>query len=79
MAAVLGRSVGAPIQIAESYTGSPWRYYSSWWGWGSGRYEGMSQNVAQDVRGGSGEISDTIALGKISIRAGVAVTFEMRP
>jgi uncharacterized protein YggE len=78
MASVLGQSVGAPLQIAEGYSGSPWRYYSSWGGWGSGRYEGMSQNVAQEVRGGSGEMSDTIVLGKIAIRAGVAVTFELK-
>ena len=33
MAAVLGQSVGAPIQINESYSGSPWWYWSSWSGW----------------------------------------------
>jgi len=78
MAAVLGQSVGAPIQINESYGGSPWWYWSSWSGWGYGRNQGMSQNVVQNVQGGSSEISDTIALGKISIRAAVAVTFELR-
>jgi uncharacterized protein YggE len=79
MAAVLGQSVGSPIQINESYGGSPWWYYSSWSGWGyGGRSSGMSQNVVQDVQGGRGEGSETIALGKISIRAGVAVTFELR-
>jgi uncharacterized protein YggE len=78
MAAVLGQSVGAPIQINEDYSGSPWWYWSSWSGWGYGRNQGMSQNVIQNVQGGSGEISDTIALGKISIRANVAVTFELK-
>lgn len=77
MAGVLGQTVGAPIQINENYSGSPWRYYSSWSGWGYGRSQGMSQNVIQNVQGGSGEISDTIALGKISIRANVSVTFEL--
>jgi len=38
----------------------------------------MSQNVAQNVQGGSGEISETIALGKISIRANVGVTFDLK-
>jgi uncharacterized protein YggE len=61
----------------ENYNGSPWWYNSSWAGWGSGRNHGMSQNVIQDVPGGSGEISETIALGKISIRANVSVTFEL--
>jgi len=79
MAAVLNQSVGAPIQINENYSGSPWWYYSSWSGWGYGRSHGMSQNVIQNVQGGgSGEISETIALGKISIRANVGVTFELK-
>jgi uncharacterized protein len=82
MAAVLGQSIGKPLQIAENYSGTPGHYYSSWWwggwGWGSGQMGGMSQNVVQNMRGNSGEISDTIALGKLSIRAGVSVTFELK-
>jgi uncharacterized protein YggE len=77
MAAVLDQSVGAPIQINESYSGSRW-YWSSWSGWGYGRGQGMSQNVSQNVQGGSGESSETIALGKISIRANVTVIFELK-
>jgi hypothetical protein len=75
MAAVLGRSVGEPIQIDENYSGSPWSYWSSWSGWGYGRGQGMSQNVVQNLQGASAETSETIALGKISIRANVGVTF----
>lgn len=78
MAAVLGQSVGAPLQINESYSGSPWWYWSSWSGWGYGRGQGMAQNVVQNVQGGSGEGAETIVLGKISIRANVSVTFELR-
>ena len=79
MAAVLGQLIGTPLQISENYSGTPGGYYSSWWGgWGSGRNGGMSQNVAQDMRGNSGDVSDTIALGKLSIRAGVSVTFELK-
>ena len=78
MARALGQSVGSPIQIQESYAGSRWSYFSSWSGWGYGRGHGMSQNVIQNVQGGSGEISDTIALGKIAIRANVNVTFELK-
>jgi uncharacterized protein len=78
MAAVLGQSVGVPISISENYSGGPWWYWSSWSGWGYGRGAGMSQNVVQNVQGGSGEISETIALGKISIRANVGVTFELK-
>jgi len=74
MAAVLGQSVGLPLQINEGY--SPFLYRSSWSGWGYGRGGGMSQMV-QEAPGGSGELSDTIALGKISIQASVNVTFEL--
>jgi hypothetical protein len=38
----------------------------------------MVQNAIQNVQGGSGEISETIALGKISIQANVSVTFELK-
>jgi hypothetical protein len=78
MAGVLGQTAGAPIEINENYSGSPWGYYSSWSGWGYGRGYGMSQNVIQEVQGRDSEISDTIALGKISIRANVSVTFELK-
>jgi uncharacterized protein YggE len=78
MASVLGETIGAPIQINENPGGSPWGYYSSWSGWGYGRSQGMMQNVVQNVGGDSGEISDTIALGKISIRASVSVTFQLK-
>ena len=80
MAAVLGQTVGVPIQINENYSGSPWWYWSSWYGWGRGwgRSSGMSQVQVQSDRGGSGEISDTVALGKLSIRANVSVTFELK-
>lgn len=77
MAGVLGQTVGAPIQISENYSGSPWSYYSSWSGWAS-RGQGMTQNAIQNVQSGSGEISETIALGKISIQANVSVTFELK-
>ena len=78
MAAVMNQSVGIPIQINENSGGSRWGYYSSWSGWGYGRNQGMSQNVMQNIQGDGGEISETIALGKISIRANVAVTFELK-
>ncbi len=73
MSAVLGQTIGKPIHISENYTGS------SWYGaWGRGRSSGMSQVQVQAERGGSGEITDTVALGKLAIRAGVSVTFELK-
>ena len=79
LAAVLGCTVGKPLSITESHGGGSW-YYSSWSGWGYGRSSGgMSQNVIQDTRGsGGGEDPQSMALGKISIRAGVSVTFELK-
>jgi uncharacterized protein YggE len=76
MAGVLGQSVGPPIQISEGP--SPWWYYSSWTGWGFGRSSGMSQVAAQSAQPESSEALDSIPLGKISIRANVTVTFELK-
>jgi hypothetical protein len=77
MAAVLGQTVGSPIQINENYRGSNWGYYSSWSPWGYGRGQGMAQNVIQDIPAESEGTAETIALGKIAIRASVSVTFEL--
>jgi len=70
MAAVLAQSVGRPIQISETHLG--------YGGYNSRRGGGMSQNAVQNIDAGPGETTDTIALGKISIRAAVGVTFELR-
>ncbi len=79
MAGSLDQLIGDPIQISEGYGGSNWWYYSSWNGWGYGsRSNYMSQNVMQNIESGAGEISETIALGKISIKANVNVTFELK-
>lgn len=74
MTAVLGARIGGPLRINENYSGSPMSYWS---GWGHGRAGGMSQNVMQNIPGGTSEISETVALGKISIRAAVGVTFSL--
>lgn len=76
MAFVLGEKIGDPIQINEIKQYNPWSYYSGWWGYGSG--QSMSQNVSQNMGGQSDNISETISLGKISIRANVTVTFELK-
>lgn len=69
MAAVLGLGIGAATQISEGYSG--------WSGWGSYR-QAMTQNVVQEAPSGGGEAPGTIALGKISVRASVSVTFELQ-
>ncbi len=78
MAAVLGQTIGSPLSIQESYSGQPWNYYSSWSGWGWGQASAMTQNVIQDNREPVREDSEPSALGKISIRAAVSVTFELK-
>ncbi len=77
MAEVLGQSAGAPLRIRENHSGAPWGYYSSWSRWGRGRGHGISQNVVQNIQGDGGDVSDTLALGKIAVRAWVTVTFEL--
>jgi uncharacterized protein YggE len=79
LTAALGCTIGRPLAISESYGGGAF-YFSSWSGWGYfGRSSGgMSQNVIQDTRGSGGEDPQSMALGKISIRAGVSVTFELK-
>jgi uncharacterized protein YggE len=74
MAAVLDMRIGAPLQINENYSGSPWGYWS---GWGGGRSAGMSQNVMQNIPSDASGISGSVALGKIAIRASVGVTFAL--
>ena len=75
MTAVLGVTAGQPIDITEMDNASNW-WYSGWWGYR--RSQGMSQNVAQNVNSGdSGEPAETVALGKIGIRAKVKVTFAL--
>jgi uncharacterized protein YggE len=78
MAAVLGQRIAAPIQINENYMGSPSWYMSSWNSWG--RSMGMSASNTQVSVGleSAGDITSTIALGKLAVRANVTVIFELR-
>ena len=78
MAATLGQTVVHPIQISEGGYPGP-SYYSSWSGSGwsnRGRNSSASQNSGQ-VSGGAAD--DTIALGKVGVRASVSVVFELQP
>ena len=80
MAAVLDQTVGKPLQINENQGYGGWYFYSGCrWG-SSGRDYGMSQNGSVNVPSGPGEPTDgdTVALGKIGIRANVNVVFELK-
>jgi uncharacterized protein YggE len=77
MAAALREEAGRPIEISDGSGG--WWYFSSWSGrFGRGGGGGTSQNVVQDTGAGGGDVSDTIALGTIGIRASVSATFELK-
>ena len=72
MTAALGQTLGRPLTIQE--VRNDW-----WFGWrSSSRYSGMSQNVMQNAPSSPESEAElgAIALGKISIRANVSVTFE---
>jgi len=71
----LGQGVGEPQQIEEVQSG--WASgYNAWWGsrWSGG----MSQNVIQEINAGSLPAEGSLAPGQISVRAAVAVSFELQ-
>lgn len=80
MAAVLGQSIVAPIQINENNVGSSSSYISSWNSWGYGRSLslGVSNTQVSVEPANAGDITSTIALGKLAIRANVSVIFELK-
>ncbi len=71
MTAVLGQKLGRPMQIQENQ--------NDWWMGRYGRASYMSQNVMQNAEptGGQDDMGESVALGKISVRANVSVTFEL--
>ncbi|MBI4673491.1 MAG: SIMPL domain-containing protein [Chloroflexi bacterium] len=72
LAGELGLKIGKPQSISENASGW-WAWYSNWWGGGN-----MSQNVVQNVSGGSAPSEEgTFAPGQISVTARVSVTFDM--
>jgi len=75
MAAVLGNTVGAAIQISEDYVQPPQRRsYTGSWGHDRGgmmlSHDAVSPDSSQPTR--------TVALGKIPITARVRVVFELK-
>lgn len=69
MAGVLGQSIGAPLQLSEVASAPRYSSRSSY---------NVSQTVADSFSGGAGEATETVALGKIAVRANVSVTFELK-
>jgi uncharacterized protein YggE len=75
IAAVLGESVGHAITINEGYNAPDSSTYNSTWsGFGASRTNTSQNSVAVSA----GDVSETVALGKVSVRASVNVTFELK-
>ena len=76
MAAAAGMKVlGGPVSISSAnYGGGSW--YGS--GWGGSRYATMAQNVMVNAGNGAGGGQGTIALGRISVTATVAMEFRLQ-
>ena len=74
LAGALQQTVGEPHTIREEQSG--WSSgYGAWWG---ARWDGgMTQNVIQNSGGSAFAGEDSIAPGQISIKASVAVSFEL--
>ena len=74
LAGELGQQTGKPQTITEQQS-SWWSGYGAWWGsrWGSA----MTQNTVQEYQGGSLGVDSSVAPGQISVRASVAVSFEL--
>jgi len=73
LAKQLGQVVGKPYKIQEGQLGW-WSGNYGWWGARGGAQ--MAQNAIQEA-GGPPEMGSSIALGQISIRAQITVSFEL--
>lgn len=74
LAGELGQEAGKPQTITEQQS-SWWSGYGAWWGssWGSA----MTQNTIQEYGGAPLGVDSSVAPGQISVRATVAVSFEL--
>ena len=71
MASELSQKIGEPQTIQENY--------SNWYSWYDARWGGsMTQNVVQNVSGGSVGEQGTFAPGQISVSARVTVVFGLQ-
>lgn len=69
-----GHTVGAVESIGEASYG----YFSSYGSWWGGRYNSQAQNVSQTFGGAPLTSDDTMALGQISIRVNVSMSFTLQ-
>jgi uncharacterized protein len=69
MAATLESKIGRPLQITENASAAGWPGY--------GRANAMSQNAAVDLPSNEPVESETVALGKLPVKASVSITFQL--
>jgi uncharacterized protein YggE len=74
LAGELSQEAGKPQTITEQQS-SWWSGYSAWWGSSLG--SAMTQNTIQEYGGAPLGVDSSVAPGQISVRASVAVTFEL--
>lgn len=77
LAAALGARVARVVTINEGSTGTPFYWSTShYWGYTGG--SPMTQNAVFDARGNLPDpTGDTLALGKLAVRASITATFEL--
>lgn len=75
LAGSIGLKVGKPLSISSySYGGGVYTYCCDGY---YGRYNAMAQNVVQNISSGGVGSEGTVALGKISVTATVAMSFSL--
>lgn len=74
LAGELDQKVGDPQMIREDHVGW-WSGYNAWWGFGRG--SAKSQNVIQEIGGGTLTGESSVAPGQINVNARVTVSFEL--
>jgi len=74
LAEELDQEAGKPQTITEQQS-SWWSGYSAWWGYKMS--SAMTQNTIQEYGGASLGVDSSVAPGQISVRASVAVSFEL--
>lgn len=74
LAGELDQKAGKPQTIQEQQS-SWWSGYGAWWGSRFG--SSMTQNTVQEYQGAPLSVDSSVAPGQISVRASVAVSFEL--
>jgi uncharacterized protein YggE len=78
MSAVLGQTIGRPLQINDNSGGVFNSSSSSWGSLNNAAGRAWAQNSVQNMGAGGGEVGETVALGQIAIHASVMVVFELK-